>query len=477
MSEISSGKEWDHPNLIQNLISGATGFLVAVDVLSLRVPLYFFGQATDCVGDVFHSVAGLVRHGLSDIFDQIETGSITVSDALYLVWTAILVGAGFVFLRRAWRALAIMRPRRWLRVPRLGWRGMILAVLAFGGAIALLRQYGDLTWLAGRLVDSLWLAVKAAYANSDALWRAVLAIDENKETIGQVAKGTLGAVATYVTLKFAWIAVDFALSIISVVLAIFLPVARYGYDGYKHARQWLPHVELTPGKIDWLHGAGSLAAGSIFGFENLSLPSSPTLLWAASVPGLFLFLRTKPNLLRRVWCIGYYVGWYLNHCVSIATKYAHSHPRAARSIGAGAMVAVAGVGTLHAFSSLVAVAIFLGTLKAAYSAVQIALMIAAVRGAVKMAANVKRAGCAVIRHADATKQRLISASGQLLDRPRGVSTPGTSFDGRAAVFGHQAVNPARRRPWLQPPQAPQNRSSTFIPYAPMTVGTAVAGAP
>jgi hypothetical protein len=103
----------------------------------------------------------------------------------------------------------------------------------------------------------------------------------------------------------------------------------------------------------------------------------------------------------------------LNLCASITTEYAHSHPRAARTIGAGAMVAVAGVGTLHAFSSLVAVAILSGTLKAAYSAVQIALMIAAVRGAVKMAANVKRAGCAVIRHADATKQKLISASSQL----------------------------------------------------------------
>jgi hypothetical protein len=192
-----------------------------------------------------------------------------------------------------------------------------------------------------------------------------------------------------------------------------LPVARYGYDGYKHARQWLPHVELTPCNIDWLHAAGSLAAGSIFGFENLSLPSIPTLLWAASVPGLFLFLRTRPNLLRRIWCVAYYVGRCLKHCVSIATEFAHSHPRAARGIGAGAMVAVAGVGTLHAFSSLFAVAILLGTLKAAYSAVQIALMIAAVRGAIKMATNVRRAGCAVIRHADATKQKLISASGQL----------------------------------------------------------------
>jgi hypothetical protein len=192
-----------------------------------------------------------------------------------------------------------------------------------------------------------------------------------------------------------------------------LPVARYGYDGYKHARQWLPHVELTPRKIDWLHSAGSLAAGSIFGFENLSLPSIPTLLWVASVPGLFLFLRTRPNLLRSVWCIGYYVAQYLNHCVSIGIDYAHSHPRAARSIGAGAMVAVVAVGILHAFSSLFAVAILLGTLKAAYSAVQIALMIAAVRGSINTAAQLRRAGWAVIRHADATKQKLISATGQL----------------------------------------------------------------
>jgi hypothetical protein len=41
---------------------------------------------------------------------------------------------------------------------------------------------------------------------------------------------------------------------------------------------------------------------------------------------------------------------------------------------------VAALGTLHAFSSLFAVAVVSGTLKAAYSAVQIALMIAAVRG-------------------------------------------------------------------------------------------------
>ena len=87
MPRIFTGKKWDRPKLIQNFVSSAMGLLIAADVMSLRVPLYFFGQATDRVGDVFHSVARLVRHGLSDIFDQIETGSITVSDALDLAWT------------------------------------------------------------------------------------------------------------------------------------------------------------------------------------------------------------------------------------------------------------------------------------------------------------------------------------------------------------------------------------------------------
>jgi hypothetical protein len=114
----------------------------------------------------------------------------------------------------------------------------------------------------------------------------------------------------------------------------------------------------------------------------------------------------------------------LNHCVSIAIDCAHSHPRAARCIGAGTMIAVVGVSILHAFSSLFAVAILLGTLKAAYSAVQIALMIAAMRGSINTAAKLRRAGWAVIRHADATKQKLISAIGHLspaslrLRRPR-----------------------------------------------------------
>jgi hypothetical protein len=120
MSEISSARKWDRSKLIQNLVSGATGLLVAVDLLSVRVPLYFFGQATDRVGEVFHSVARLVRHGLSDAFDQIETGTSTLSDALSLVCTAILVGAGFVFVRRACRSLAILRPGRLLSVPRRG---------------------------------------------------------------------------------------------------------------------------------------------------------------------------------------------------------------------------------------------------------------------------------------------------------------------------------------------------------------------
>jgi hypothetical protein len=42
MSEISSASKWDRSKLIQSLVSGATGLLVTVDLLSVRIPLYFF---------------------------------------------------------------------------------------------------------------------------------------------------------------------------------------------------------------------------------------------------------------------------------------------------------------------------------------------------------------------------------------------------------------------------------------------------
>jgi hypothetical protein len=57
MSGISSGKKWDHPKLIQNFVSSATGLLVAADVLSLRVPL---GARSPSVlsGATYHSPIG-----------------------------------------------------------------------------------------------------------------------------------------------------------------------------------------------------------------------------------------------------------------------------------------------------------------------------------------------------------------------------------------------------------------------------------
>lgn len=410
MSEISPVKKWERVKLIQTFTSGAAGLLVAADVMNMRVPLYFLGQATDRVGDVFHAVTRLVGHSLPDILDQFQRNAIAVSDALYLALTAVLIGAGFVFLRNAWRALAKMRPGHWVPLPGLGWRRMILAVLALGGGMALVWQYGDLPWLAGRLVRSLWLAVAAAYENRDAVRQTVLAIHENSEAIAQVAKGIVSAVATYVTLEVAAVAVNFALSIIRLASPVVLPIARYGYAGYKYSRQWLPHVELTQRQIDWLHIAGSVTAGSLFGFENLSFPSIPTWLWAASLPGLFLFARERPNLVTRIWRMGCCVGRCLNYYVSIATVYTRAHPREALRVAAGAMVGVAGVGAIHAYSPLLAVAIILGTLKAGYSAATIALMVAAVRGSAKIVANVRQAGGAVARRGTATRQRLIAAS-------------------------------------------------------------------
>jgi hypothetical protein len=407
---ISSEKTWDRAKLVENFASGAAGLLVAADLMSLRVPLYFFGQASDRVGDVFHSVARLLRERLPDIFDKLETGTITVSDALYLALTVVLVGAGLVFLRRAWRALAAMRPGHWVRLPRLGWRGKLLALLGFGSAIALVCRYGDLSWLAGRVGHSLWLVVNAAYENKDGFRQAVLAVYESKEIIGQVAKGAVGAAATCVTVKVARVAVDFVLSIIGFVLPIISPVARYGCVGYKYARQWTPNIELTPRKIDWLHGTGSLAAGSIFGFANLSFPALSIWLWVAFVPGLFVFSRTRPNVRRGIWQTACCVGRHLNNCVRIASEYARSNPRAARQVVAGAMVTMLGVGAFHSYTPLSAVNAISGTLQAAYSAVVIALIVAAVRGSVSLAANARRAGCEAVRYADTIKRKYFCLS-------------------------------------------------------------------
>jgi hypothetical protein len=129
--------------------------------------VYFLGQASDRVGDVFHVVTRLVRHTLPDVLDQFPRNAITVSDALYLALTAVLIGAGFVFLRNTWRALAKARPGRWVPLPRFGRHRAVLIVLALGGGMALVWQYGDLPWLAGQLARSLWVAVKAAYGNRD----------------------------------------------------------------------------------------------------------------------------------------------------------------------------------------------------------------------------------------------------------------------------------------------------------------------
>jgi hypothetical protein len=195
--------------------------------------------------------------------------------------------------------------------------------------------------------------------------------------------------------------------------------------------------------------------------DAVGWPDATRTLPGSCGPGLFLFLRTRPNLLRRVWRIGYCVGRHLNHYVSIATECVHSHPRAARSIGACAMVAVAGVGTLHAFCSLFAIAILSGTLKAAYSAVQIAFMIAAVRGAVEVAANVRRAGCAVVRHADVTKQKLISPKkAEYWPRSRSVvRNPRWSWGQRGAP--HRLAVITGRRGETMCDAGPRGRASAF----------------
>jgi len=389
------------------------GLLVAFDVVNMRLPLYCLGLASDRVGDVFHAVTRLVRHTLPDVLDQFQRNAITVSDALHLALTAVLIGAGFVFLRNTWRALAKARPGRWVPLPRFGRHRAVLTVLALGGGMAFVWQYGDLPWLAGQLIRSLWHGVNAAYGNRDTIWQAVQAVHENKETIAQVVKGIVGAIATYVTLEVARVTADFVLSIVHFASPVVLPVARYGYASYKYMRPWLPHVEPTRRQIDWLHGAGSAAAGSLFGFTNLSFPQVPHGLWAALIPGLILFAWQRPNLILTIGQVGGHMSRYLIHYLRIATQYTRTHPRGALGIAGGAIVGGVMAGAFDASSLLSGVALIWGTVKAGYSAALIASIIAAVRGSVKIVVHVRQTGNAVATVTNATGQTMATAGGWL----------------------------------------------------------------
>jgi hypothetical protein len=411
MTEAPREKKRTRLKGLQSLTCGAVGLLVAFDAINMRVPLYCLGLASDGVGDVFHAVTRLVRHSLPDVLDQFERNAITVSDALYLALTAVLIGAGFVFLRNTLRALAKARPGRWVPLPRFGRHRAVLTVLALGGGLALVWQYGDLPWLVGQFVRSLWLAAKGAYENRDAIWQAMQAIHENKETIAQVVKGIVGAIATYVTLEVARVTADFVLSIVHFASPVVLPVARYGYAGYKCMRPWLPHVEPTRRQIDWLHGAGSVAAGSLFGFTNLPFPQIPHGLWAAPVPGLILFAWQRPNLILTIGQVGGHMSRYLIHYLRIATQYTRTHPRGALGIAGGAIVGGVMAGAFDASSLLSGVALIWGTVKAGYSAAVIASIIAAVRGSVKIVVHVRQTGNAVATVANATRQTMATAGG------------------------------------------------------------------
>jgi hypothetical protein len=410
MNEGPRERKRNRLKVLQSLTCGAVALLVAFDLLNMRVPLYCLGLASDRVGDVFHAVTRLVRHSLPDVLDQFQRNAITISDALHLALTAVLIGAGFVFLRNTWRALAKARPGRWVPLPRFGRHRVVLAVLALGGGMAFVWQYGDLPWLAGQLIRSLWLGVNAAYGNRDTIWQVVQAIHEDKETIAQVVKAIVSAVATYVTLEVARVVVDFSLSIMHFASPVVLPVARYGYAGYKYIRPWLRHVEPTRRQIDWLHGAGSVAAGSLFGLTNLPFPQIPDRLWAASVPGLILFAGQRPNLILKIGHVGGHMSRYLIHYLRIATQYARAHPRVALGIAGGAMVGGIMAGAFDASGPLSGVAIIWGILKAGYSAAAIASIIAAARGSVKMIAHVRQASSAVATGATATGQTMATAA-------------------------------------------------------------------
>jgi hypothetical protein len=97
-------------------------------------------------------------------------------------------------------------------------------------------------------------------------------------------------------------------------------------------------------------------------------------------------------------------------------------------------MAVLGVGAFHSYRPLSAVVALSGTLQAAYSAVIVALLIAAVRGSVSLAVIARRAGCGVVRRADATKQNYLCLSLPSLFRRRALIIKPTGLTGGPRVI-------------------------------------------
>lgn len=381
-------KTWSRASVIRKLTgakaeifaSVGVGLLVWADVITAKVPFYFFYKAALIVREAASFAAIEAVRVIPDIFDHFEQNKFTISDAANTMVGIGVFYLAYRFFRRLWRALKKIRPTHWDIWPRFGLRGKLLLASFLAAGIIAAWQLGALPWIGFQLLQLGrqtfgQLSLQNLSNAGEWLWQGFAAVYENKETVFPSVKGVLSAFATYATLEVARVIADFA-----------LPAVRLGHAVYSRADPWLPRVKLSLRQRDWLHGMGSVTGGLIFGFGDLSFPSIPVWGWGALAPGLFLFLRERPNLASAVSRVGSKAG----RCLRRAAEFTLAQPKWIGGIVAGFTIGVAVAGYLFSSRPFIGFIIISGLINAAYVGTTFALLFAAGRGVASLISHTRR---------------------------------------------------------------------------------------
>ena len=385
----------------QIFASVGAGLLVWADVISVKVPFYFFYKAALVAREAASLAAAEAVHIIPDILDRFEKNKFSIADTVNIMVAIAVFYLAYGFFKRIWRALKKMRPTHWDIWPRFGLRSKLLLTSLLAAGIVAAWQFGAFPWIGSQFLELGrqtfgQLSLQTLSNTGERLWQGFVAVYENKGTVFPAVKGVLAALATYATLEVARVIAD-----------LVSPAVRLGHALCSRAYLWLPRVKLSQCQRDWLHGTGSVTWGLIFGFSDLSFPSIPIWVWMALAPGFFLFLKEKPHLASAV----LNVGLKLSRCLRRAAEFTLAQPKWAGGIVAGFLTSIAAAGYLFSSHPFLGFIIISGVIKAAYTGILVALMIAVGRGLASLFVHTRRvAGQLSVRASEVWRDMLWSAA-------------------------------------------------------------------
>jgi hypothetical protein len=402
-------KTWSRPSLVskvtgtkaQIFASAGVGLLVWADVISVKVPFYFFYKAALVAREAASFAAAEAIHIIPDIFEHFEQNKFSIDDTANIMVAIAIFYLTYRFFRRIWQALKKIHPAHWDIWPRFGLRSkLLLASLLTAGIIAA-WQLRAFPWISSQFLElGRQIFGQASLQNlsnaGEWLWQGFVAIYENRETVLPAVKSMLAALATYATLEVARVIADLA-----------SPAVRLSHAIYRRAFPWLSRVKVSSRQRDLLHGMGSVTGGLIFGFSDLSFPSIPAWAWVAVAPGFFLFFKVRPNLASAVLKVGSKLG----RCLRRAAEFTFARPKWAGGIVAGLMIGIAAAGYFSSSHPFIGFIFLSGIIKAVYTGTSIALLSAAGRGLASLAVHTRRvAGQVSVRASEVLRDMLWAAA-------------------------------------------------------------------